>query len=141
MKQIIFIFLFLAALTTNLQAKVLDFFTAKSDNNVITLEWRSSDESNISRYEIERSSEKNPGFSLIETVYSDGSSKTRKYVDEEAYLRKDNKTDKIEQKTTYTYRIKVVYKDNSFKYSDSVNISPTINNIRRTWGMIKEMFR
>jgi hypothetical protein len=41
----------------------------------------------------------------------------------------------------YSYRIKVIAFDNSVSYSNIVSVSHSVSGIRRTWGMIKEMFR
>ncbi len=139
--RIFIIIVVIVAATAQAHTKVLDYFTAISDGKAITLEWRSSEESTISRFEIERCSESNPNFVLIETINADGSGKARKYIDEEAYMRKDSEKSDISQKTNFTYRIKVIYKDSSSAYSDTVNVTHTINSIRRTWGMIKQMFR
>lgn len=139
--KVIIIFVGLILAFAIAQAKVLDLFTASSDGKAITLEWRSNDESNINRYEIERKSENSPNFVVIETINSDGTGRSRRYVDEEAYMRKNSDAEEISQKTNFSYRIKVIYKDNSFEYSDTVNVTHTINSIRRTWGMIKQMFR
>jgi hypothetical protein len=44
-------------------------------------------------------------------------------------------------KNFYSYRLKAVYTNGSSHYSDEVRVNHTINSIRRTWGMIKEMFK
>ena len=37
------------------------------------------------------------------------------------------------------YRLKIIY-DNSISYSQSITVSRPTSGVRRTWGMIKEMF-
>ena len=117
---------------------LLESFNARSDGKNITIEWKSTDESNISRYELERTNTSN-NFSYLTTQYTKGSYNTYKYIDEEAFMKDGNTGTLI--KNIYTYRIKIVKKDNSVSYSNVVTVTHNVSGIRRTWGMIKEMFR
>jgi hypothetical protein len=45
------------------------------------------------------------------------------------------------QNNQLQYRLKLVRPDKSFTYSNSVSVTHSVSSIKRTWGMIKEMFR
>lgn len=120
-------------------ADIFEYFRASSNGKIINIEWKSINESNISIYEIERSSSKQP-FIRIATIEAKGFANIYKYTDEEAFLRGDD-LEKVLKNNNFTYRIKVIHKDNSFTYSNTVNVLHNISSIRRTWGMIKELFK
>jgi len=120
-------------------AEIFEYLRATSNGKVITIEWKSTSESNISLYEIERSSTKQP-FTRITTIEAKGYPNNYKYTDEEAFLRGDD-YEKIMKNNNFTYRIKVIHKDNSFTYSNTVSVIHNVSSIRRTWGMIKELFK
>lgn len=114
------------------------YFTATSSGNNVNIEWRLNDESNISSYQLERSST-GSNFISINSQAAKGSNFTYKYEDPDAFA-KDGNTD-TQSKNIYTYRIKIIKKDNSYSYSDPKTVIHKVSGIRRTWGMIKEMFR
>lgn len=132
---IFFIFLFGGLL---LAGDVLDFFNGYSSGKSIIIEWKSSDEKNVYRYEIERNSP-NQSYKMIHSEMAKGYSTSYKYIDDEAYNRKNG--DQILSQTTYSYRIKIINNDNSYVYSNTVSVTQEVSIIRRSWGMIKEMFR
>ena len=47
----------------------------------------------------------------------------------------------VSAESEYSYRLKVFFKDHTYKYSDEINVTHKTSSIRRTWGMIKEMFK
>jgi len=115
-----------------------DHMTAKSDGKVITIEWRPSIEKGVRSYELERSST-GDGFRSIANIEPKGAQTTYRFVDENALMKGGN-NERILGKM-YSYRIKVIAFDNSVSYSNIVSVSHSVSGIRRTWGMIKEMFR
>lgn len=115
-----------------------DHMTAKSDGKVITVEWRPSIEKGVRSYELERSST-GDGFRSIANIEPKGAQTTYRFVDENALMKGGN-NERILGKM-YSYRIKVIAFDNSVSYSNIVSVSHSVSGIRRTWGMIKEMFR
>ncbi len=118
---------------------VLDFLKAESDGNVITIEWKSSDETNVDYYSIERSG-KDRMFREIATEDAKGYSTTYKYIDESA-LRDINSDEKTQSVNVYYYRIVVHTNDNKEIVSDEQRVTHKTSGIRKTWGMLKEMFR
>lgn len=120
-------------------ADILDSFTAASDGKNITLAWRTTDESNVKNYEIERSAS-NQYFKSITIITAKGYGYNYNYIDESAFLR-DGDSPQPLAKSTYKYRLKINNKDNSTYYSNTALVAHNVSGIRRTWGMIKEMFR
>ncbi|GIK23258.1 MAG: hypothetical protein BroJett005_26720 [Ignavibacteriota bacterium] len=89
----------------------LTSFTAKSDNNTVTLNWTTATELNNSGFQIERS---NGGeYQSVGFVAGHGTStSTNNYV----YL------DQNVEAGTYTYRLKQIDLDGSFEYSNAVEV-------------------
>lgn len=136
----IFVLILLTSVSIYAANFKLDQFVAKSDSKNVIVEWRNSNESSISYYQLERSTD-NYNFTSIctEKVKSGG---YYKFVDEQAFIMFNNSNgNSVLEKNTYTYRIKVVYTDNSTAYSDVTYVIHNLNSVKRTWGMLKEMFR
>ncbi|MFP4528396.1 MAG: hypothetical protein ACLFQX_07595 [Candidatus Kapaibacterium sp.] len=142
MKIKFLIVFFLAAAATLIAAQtVVESLTAKSEGDSIVVEWRSASESGITSFEIERAGKDNL-FQHVDNVSPRGDGSHYRFVDDEVYFKdKAGPRDKIQQKTQYSYRLKVVFADNTYAYSDVVYVAHQVSSIRRTWGMIKEMFR
>jgi len=119
---------------------VVTNFLASSNGKEITLSWSSNDESGVDKYEIERSSKESSMFNYITSVIPTGSYKTYKYIDKPSFsaVEKDNSP---QSATHYSYRIKISYKDASYDYSPVAKVSHDVSGYRRTWGMIKELFK
>ncbi len=146
MKKAISIFLFCVLAVSVVWAadNLLLSFTANAGANSITLEWRTSDESGLTRFEVERAN-KNSSYLKIADEQAKGYSSTYKFIDSDILMKPAGNPDKFQDapqsKNNYSYRLKAVYSNGSVSYSDEVEVSRTINSVRRTWGMIKEMFR
>lgn len=117
----------------------IESVSATSNGKDIIVEFKTSNEKNISSFEIERSVN-NGTFKKIGSIEAKGFPSFYKYVDYEAFL-KDGTNDGEITKNNYSYRIKIVFNDNSFSFTNSVNVTHSVNGIYRTWGMIKAMFR
>lgn len=138
MKKLTAIALFLFC-TVALFAMEVDLtsFTARSNGSNITLEWDSSREMQISHYEILRSTENQNDFKYVATVTAKGSPSHYSFVDENAYMKGERPE---VSGTVYSYKLKMV-NGNKVAYSDPVSVTHSVSSVRRTWGMIKEMFR
>lgn len=117
----------------------ISYFNASSDGSKIKVEWRTGDESQIQKFELERAA-KNQSFSKISTLDAKGYSTVYTYSDDEAY-KSSSKDASLQSVSLYNYRIKIIKKDNSTEYSNSISVSHSVSGIKRTWGMIKEMFK
>ncbi len=137
----IFIFALFLSCTTLFAAEIsLDYLTAKSDGKTITIEWKSSTERSITRYEVERAST-DLQYRYIATIDARGGQSSYRYTDEDAFMKQTGETPSVAQLTKYSYRLKYVGSDNTINYSNSVSVAHNVSSVRRTWGMIKEIFR
>lgn len=138
MKSLITLLFFVCCATMNVvAADVVDYLRARSTGTAVVIEWRSLSETGITRYEIERAGD-NGVFRYVATVDVKGSNQLYDYTDSEAF----NKPDGSKISSNYfTYRIRIVYSNNSSSYSSSVGVTHSVSSIKRTWGMIKQMFR
>ena len=99
----------------------------------------------MDKYVIERSAD-NSYFKAIHDVDCKGHPNYYNFVDEEAFMKditygEKNKNDELQSENEYKYRIKIVKSNKSFLYTDAINVAHNPSSIRRTWGMIKEMFK
>jgi hypothetical protein len=118
---------------------IIRSFTAVSVGNTILLEWETINESNVKSFTAERS-RNGSNFTRVEEFNAEGKPSKYNYNDQSAFM-KDNGDGEI-QNQIYQYRIKVNYNDGSFSYSSTETVSNhSPSSYRRTWGMIKEMFR
>jgi len=135
MKKIILtLFIFLSATAILFAGFYLDRFTAKSENGNVIIEWRTGEESTVSKFEIERKSGSNNDSILIASINPKGNNSEYQYVDRSAY----KTTDAI-----YTYRLKIIDKNPSIApiYSNSISVNHKVSSVKSTWGSIKSMFR
>ena len=105
---------------------------ASSDGVNVTLHWITDDESNVTRFEVERRSGTAGEFTMLGTMDPKGAS-SYEFVDISAF-----------QKTLslYQYRIKIVQSHGLAPvYSQIMTVSHMVSGVRRTWGSIKAMFR
>ena len=139
MKKIHIILLLIAAtVIVFAQNSIISSFTAKSDGKDVTLEWRTSDETNISHFEIERAPINKP-FKYLSTEKAHGFASTYTFTDDNVFNKEDGNS--TQSNHNFMYRIKIVKKNQQYSYSNNVNVVHNISGIQKTWGMIKEMFR
>ena len=115
-----------------LGSSILVNFEAYSIDNSIQLEWDSEQEINLLEYIIERSVSEGD-FVHIGKNTPKGSNSHYTYLDETIF-------GKITDRT-YSYRIKILYKDDTYTYSPVVTVTLTLSAARETWGSIKALFR
>ncbi|HOM04861.1 MAG TPA: hypothetical protein PLU67_05120 [Candidatus Kapabacteria bacterium] len=144
MKYYLIIFFFTITLSLIASDVFISSFTANSTSNSIVLEWRTTDETGLNKFEIERSIKGSP-FQKVSEEKAKGVPSFYRYIDNETLLKISNEIDKNDPSTLnknyYIYRIKSVFNNGNAVYSDEVKVNHTVNSIRRTWGMIKEMFK
>lgn len=141
MKRIAFVIFFVLTAIALVFASdgVIKSFSAESGGDYVTIKWSTDNEANVKQYDVERSAADN-NFKKIHQKIPQGISNNYSFVDEEAFMKQDVNPELQSQKV-YSYRIKVVYKDNTNSYTDEAYVAHKPSSIRRTWGMIKEMFR
>jgi hypothetical protein len=109
----------------------LDFFYAKSEDGKVKIEWKTTSESNLREFVIERRTHNTP-FTEVTIINPKGNNSYYQYFDESAYKSAD---------VVYIYRLKISDKDNTSSYSREVSVSHSVSGFKRTWGSIKAMFR
>lgn len=114
-------------------------FTARSTGTAIVVEWKSAAEPDVTSYELERAGD-DQVFRNVSTVTAKGSNQPYSYTDDEAFGKRDG-TDGSVARNYFTYRLKIVRADKSFVYSNTIGVNHNVSGIKKTWGMIKEMFR
>ncbi|MBK6290550.1 MAG: hypothetical protein IPH85_05085 [Ignavibacteria bacterium] len=117
----------------------LQYFQAKSNGTSVSLEWKSNNEPDLVQYEIERAGEDN-AFRYIATVQAKGNNQSYTYRDDEAFGKRDGNDGSV-ARNYFTYRLKMIGADQNTSYSNTVGVTHNVSGIKRTWGMIKEMFR
>jgi len=140
MRRLLFIVasLFTVVSTAFAVESLLQTFTARSSGASVTVEWRTSNEASITSFEIERAGSDNI-FRFVSVMPAKGPGQPHSYVDEEVFAKADGVIDL--QNTALQYRLKMIRSDKSYTYSNTVHVTHSVSGIKRTWGMIKEMFR
>jgi hypothetical protein len=127
----------LAVITMRAADPALQSFQARSTGKAVSVEWRSGTEGGVVRYEIERAGTDGV-FRLVAAVVAKGSNHTYQFTDDEAFAKRD---DASVAQGNLSYRLRIVRDDQSAGYSNTVTVTHSVSGIKRTWGMIKEMFR
>ncbi|OGB65672.1 MAG: hypothetical protein A2Y94_04755 [Caldithrix sp. RBG_13_44_9] len=126
-----FSLIFLTVFTTLLWANaVIIEWKAEPEQSKIILQWKTSQEDEVVKFVVERSTDNSHFFDIGEvTARGPGFQ----------YRFEDNKlgfTNSI-----FYYRLKIVNNDGSYHYTDTLPVIPNISSISRSWGSIKALFR
>lgn len=111
---------------------VITSFTVTANGDEAILEWESGKELNLVKYKIERSSD-NQNFTPVHDVFPRGDNSRYRYVDENPL--------KFSSHRIFYYRIKMLFADGSYVYSETKSVSLSFSGLQETWGSIKAMFR
>ncbi|MCH7826505.1 MAG: hypothetical protein IIC75_00810 [Bacteroidetes bacterium] len=132
MKRTWFKFLFAFVLiSTAFAGAFLDYFQVRSEGGNVVVEWKTSQETNLDKFVVERKSPQGV-FIELATIAPKGSNSFYNYIDKGAYKSTD---------LLFIYQLKIVDTDNKVTYSSPASISLSISGVKRTWGSIKAMFR
>lgn len=111
-------------------AQLLYFNASSHDGNII-LEWKTSSETNLKHFVVERKSANGNFIQLA--IVEPRPDKTYEYVDQTAFKSTD---------AVYTYRLKIVDYDGNVSYSAQTSVAHySVSSVKRTWGSIKALFR
>lgn len=113
---------------------IVSEFRGEPARNKVTLKWTAEAEVNLKAFEIERGLDERT-FEKIATVEAKGNPTAK--ID---YSYEDNTVFKTTARVYY-YRLKIIDRDESSTYSNTIHVNPTISSARATWGSIKAMFR
>lgn len=131
----------LVALLPAFAQAVIESIVARSDGRAITVEWRTSKETDVAMYEIERSPVNQADFKKIGSVPARNTPQSYRFIDETALAAYSSGGASVQSGAVYVYRLKIIDTSEKATYSNTISVTHTISSVRRTWGMIKEMFR
>jgi len=120
----------------------IDSFTASPDGDGIALQWHSEVENGVKSYAIERAAVNTNNFQQVGSVDATGSYTYYKFQDSNVSASPlAGQSGNVKPlSNAYTYRLRINLTDGELSYSQTVNVTSPSSGVRRTWGMIKEMF-
>ncbi len=121
----------------------IDSFTAQPDTDGITLHWTAEIETGISRYTVQRESIASTNdFQDVGTVAPTGSYSNYTFQDTHlsSIAQGGNGGGVQPLSDAYKYRLEIDLASGDVSYSTTVSVTKPSSGVRRTWGMIKEMF-
>ncbi|MDR0927702.1 MAG: hypothetical protein LBO69_08060 [Ignavibacteria bacterium] len=116
----------------------LDYFKATSNGEAVNIEWKTTLENGVQRFEVERMTTN--GYTVINTQKALNKPGTYKYTDSDIFT----KETQLQSVTTATYRLKICYSPATPEqpaYSEPITVTRNMSSIKRTLGMLKEMFK
>lgn len=123
--------------------EVLTYLKGHTETDAIVLEWQSGSEDGVKSYTVERSDINSSNFQEISTITATGSNSSYRYRDGAVNQAGNSGTSggsKVPLADLYKYRLKINY-DKEISYSQTISVTRPSSGVKRTWGMIKEMFR
>ena len=123
--------------------EVLTYLKGRAETDAIALDWQSGTESGVKSYSIERSDIKTADFKEIGSVSATGNNSTYHFRDvavSGAPIAGSSNHSNMPLSDLFKYRIRLNY-DNAVSYSQTISVTRPAAGVKRTWGMIKEMFR
>ncbi|MGE3801032.1 MAG: hypothetical protein AB7H80_08435 [Candidatus Kapaibacterium sp.] len=108
---------------------------AESKGEEIQIEWKTTGDNSFHTFEIERRSNEVPSYRRIGSIVAKESADGYTFVDNGAFFRTSGDKE-------FTYRVKAVGAGGLEQYSPPVTVShKVVSSVKRSWGMIKELFR
>ena len=133
MKKVSFIIIVIAFAAAAIAGdSVIISFTVNSQGDMAILDWQSGLEGNLFKYKIERSPN-NINYTFIEEILPQGSYTAYQYI--------DNDVMKSNSQRVYYYRIKMIFADGTYAYSEVKSVTLTFSGFQETWGSIKALFK
>jgi hypothetical protein len=130
MRKALFLGLVLAFVMAT-AGSVVEYFTAQSQNDNIIVRWKTSDETGVQKFILERSTNQSSEFLKLAEINPKGNNSIYEYVDASAFKQTDN---------IYFYRLQIITVNGSF-YVGPISVLHRVSSVKRTWGSIKAMFR
>jgi hypothetical protein len=119
---------------TLIAGATLQYFTARANNDGVFIEWKTTNENGVQRFELERSAGSQENFIYIEAFNASGNNSYYSYQDNSVDF--TNRNNDI-----YYYRLKYIEPNGSHTYSGNISVIHSVSGIRSTWGSIKAIFR
>ncbi|MCF7809515.1 hypothetical protein K9N50_00865 [bacterium] len=131
-KNTLLVLLLLTLTFSTVDARIIEEFTATSQDRAAELEWTTGSERGVSEYRLQRSFDGRTFYTIHEVTPGSGVNHTYQYVDDDLFKN---------QVRTFYYRVEVSLNSGNFEYSQTENVTFSFSGIIRTWGSIKAMFR
>lgn len=129
----VFLMILLALAAGGAATRISEFYATR-DQSAVVLVWSTEEESNLARFEIERSSDRTRWIHIGKTAASGDSWQRR------TYSYRDNTIFKTAVNTLY-YRLILVDRSGNSQIFDVIASAEGQSGIKHTWGSIKAMFR
>lgn len=111
--------------------RILDFQASRNENSV-TLNWSTRDESNIAYFKLKRSIDMNVWYSIDQKINANNTPSTYTFTDQTLFKALDS---------NYYYTLVVYNRDGSKIDHNEIARCNGISGFRHTWGSIKAIFR
>ena len=122
-------------------AGMLSSLTAKPDRDGITVEWRSDIETGIRNYTVERCDARSENdFQSAGIVSPAGNYSSYSFHDAHPQQIQAAGQPMKPQADAFKYRVRINFTSGEVSYSQTVSVTKPSSGVKRTWGMIKEMF-
>ncbi|MBC8146100.1 MAG: hypothetical protein H7X80_10995 [bacterium] len=121
------------AITAIANPSVFSLFNVTPQNDDIVVQWRSMSETGVQYYDVERSSDDVPQFRRLERVAAKGAGATYTFTDNGAFY-------KPSSGKKFSYRIRAAGSGGD-QFSPVKSVVHDVSSVKRSWGMIKELFR
>ncbi len=128
-KVLLILFMLTATVAMWAVSSSISTFRAFSTGSNITVEWSTSDESNLKQFELQRSSN-NSAYKKVKLIDANGKATDYKYIDEDALLKRRRKSRNSKRKNLFLQN-KIIYSGGTKKFRCNFSYSST-NSIRRT---------
>lgn len=125
------------------QIAQFDYIKAKSLGDDVVLEWSMKDELNVEYFKVQKKlveSESNQYIYITGKIETKGNGAYYRHTDEDSFYSKQSR-DRIQSDKVKAYRIEATTVSGEKIYSDDTFVTHNVSSVRKTWGMLKEMFR
>ncbi|MEO5928813.1 MAG: hypothetical protein ABIR47_02665 [Candidatus Kapaibacterium sp.] len=112
---------------------IFSYVKASPYGDEVLLQWETMEETGIKSFEIERKSDETIDYRMIARIDPKGRHSAYNYIDNGAFY-------KTESGKHFTYRLKAVG-GTTDQFSPAITITHEVSGVRKSWGMIKELFR
>lgn len=112
---------------------VFNYVKAMPQGDEVSIQWQTSNEYGVQSFEIERRSEDVNEFRRMGRIDARGAGSTYTYVDDGAFYKSNGNKH-------FTYRVKAIGTSVQ-QYSPTITITHDVSGVRKSWGMLKELFR
>lgn len=120
-----------------------DYFKAKSLGDDVVLEWSMKDELNIKYFKVQKklvNGDSDKFIYITGSIEAEGNGSYYRYTDEDSFYSKQTRP-KIQSDKVKSYRVEATTGSGEKIYSDETYVTHNVSSVRKTWGMLKEMFR